>query len=198
MQGDVGTQALAQARVGAAHQGDGGDRRVLVEQVLDLHHRDVLATTDHHVLGAPGDADVTPLVHARQVAGGEPAVAVHAVQLGTLEVADEQAGATHHQVTLLAGGQRLALVVLHRDLHEGQGAAVGVNGAFDGIFRAGHGHGAVLGHAPGGDDARAQRIAGLLHQCTGYGRAGGDEYPKGGEGVTVLRRHVHQVGEEGR
>ncbi|MCY1457320.1 hypothetical protein D9M71_746110 [compost metagenome] len=73
-----------------------------------------------------------------------------------------------------------------------------MDGAFDGIVRAGNGHRAVLGHAPGGDDARAQRIAGLLHQCPGNGRAGSDEYPEGGEGVTVLRRHVHQVGEEGR
>src|SRR5437870_10644078 len=59
--------------VGDADHGDLGDGRVLVEAVLDLDRRDVLAAGDDHVLLAVGDDDVGA-VEVPAVAGVEPAV----------------------------------------------------------------------------------------------------------------------------
>ncbi|MNT93544.1 hypothetical protein D3C71_2057780 [compost metagenome] len=75
---------------------------MLVEQVLDLDHGDVFSAADDHVLGAPGDADVALFAHARQIACGEPAVGVDAIEFRALQVADKQAGAADHQVSLAA------------------------------------------------------------------------------------------------
>jgi hypothetical protein len=51
----------------------GGDGRVLVERVLDLDRRDVLAARDDDVLGAVLELDVAVGVHDAEVAGMEPA-----------------------------------------------------------------------------------------------------------------------------
>jgi hypothetical protein len=49
------------------------DRRVRVEELLDLARVDVLAAADDHVLDAPDDVHVALVVHRREVARVHPA-----------------------------------------------------------------------------------------------------------------------------
>ena len=60
------------------HGNDGafGHVRMAIDQVLDLGDGNVLAAADDDVLAAPDDADVAIAVHAREIAGVEPAVLV--------------------------------------------------------------------------------------------------------------------------
>ena len=65
---------------------------------------DVEAADENHVLLAIDDLDVAVLVHLRDVAGGEPAVAQHARRfVGTLPVALHDLRALHPQLADLAG-----------------------------------------------------------------------------------------------
>src|SRR5580700_5079501 len=81
-QGGVGArdhprhQLLAVALVGHADYLDVGDVWMGVEELLDLARVDVLTAADHHVLDPADDADVTVLVHRREVAGVHPALLV--------------------------------------------------------------------------------------------------------------------------
>src|SRR5205823_6818200 len=70
-QDDERLHGLAPLLVGHAYHGDLGDGGVLVEAVLDLDRRDVLAAGDDHVLLAIGDDDVTA-VEVATVARVEP------------------------------------------------------------------------------------------------------------------------------
>ena len=93
---------LPQPRVGHRHDRDAGDLRMSVEQVLDLHDRDVLASADDEVLRSPGDGEVALRVEGAPVAGLEPAIGGVPVrgELRPLEVADELGRAAHQQVAL--------------------------------------------------------------------------------------------------
>ena len=71
-----GARAFLEPRIGHRHERGVGDHRDAVERGLDLDDRDVLAAADDHVLAAAADADVALGVHAREVAGVEPAVGV--------------------------------------------------------------------------------------------------------------------------
>ena len=88
MQHDGGADDLAQSFVGDAEHRGLGDRIVLIDGCLDLAAVHVLATTQHHVLGAVDDEHESVLVDAGDVAGVEPTVANRVgSRLGTIEVA---------------------------------------------------------------------------------------------------------------
>src|SRR6266540_758766 len=61
-------------RVADAHHGRFGDRRVLVQHLLDLPRIDVVAAPDDQVLLAVHDEEIAVLVLAGQVAGAKPPV----------------------------------------------------------------------------------------------------------------------------
>ena len=73
LQGQHRQADLAPLVVGDADDGCLGDLGKLVEDVLDLGRIDVLATRDVHVLPAIDDVHEAFLVHARRVAGLQPA-----------------------------------------------------------------------------------------------------------------------------
>ena len=91
-----------------------------------------------HVLDPPGDPDVAALVDPGQVAGAVPAVGRDRLggQLGTVQVALEQAVGVHLEVALLAWGERPAGVVDDAQGHAVQGAAVGAPGTLGRIAGA--------------------------------------------------------------
>ena len=64
-------------------------------QVLDLDRADPLAARLDHVLGAVGDGDEPIRVHVRHVAGAEPAVIVHHLAAGALEIARQHPRPAH-------------------------------------------------------------------------------------------------------
>src|SRR4051794_15438512 len=98
---------------------------MLVQQGLNLHDGDVLASTDDDVLRPAGDPDVSIRINAGQVASVEPALAVNAVQFGTLEVANELAGATRQQPARLTAWLFSAELVNHPHLAMRHGDAIG-------------------------------------------------------------------------
>src|SRR6185437_4957639 len=69
---DPGTQLLAVLLIRHADDLNILDRRMAVEELLDLARVDVLAAPDHHVLDPADDVQVPGLVHDRQVAGVHP------------------------------------------------------------------------------------------------------------------------------
>src|SRR5574337_526394 len=156
--------ALAEPLVGVGDDRDLGDRRMLVEQRLDLEHRNVLAAADDHVLAAPGDADVAAGGAACQIAGVEPAIRIGRVPLRPLQVAAEVGRGAHQQPAHLAMREDVADRVDHLDLDAGKRAAVGRGGERVVVLRPDQRDRAVLGHPPGGDDLRAQHLARLLRQ----------------------------------
>ena len=72
-----------------------GDHRGLQDagmadrEVLDLDRADPLTAGLDHVLGAIGDGDEAVGIHVRHVAGAEPAVVIHHLAAGALEVAGQ-------------------------------------------------------------------------------------------------------------
>ncbi|MEL0019067.1 MAG: hypothetical protein VW709_04280, partial [Rickettsiales bacterium] len=97
-----GAGALAEALVRHGDDGAGFDRGMAVEQVLDLDDGNVLAAADDDVLGAADDADIAVGIHAREVAGLEPAV-VFLVGVGPFQIAHEHADAARLQAALGIG-----------------------------------------------------------------------------------------------
>src|SRR4051812_47432316 len=75
LQHDGRRDLLAHRLVGHADHRRLGDRRVLVQDLLDLARIDVVAAADDHVLLAVDDEEVAILVELRHVAGVEPAPA---------------------------------------------------------------------------------------------------------------------------
>ena len=73
---DPGRDDLAVLGVGQADDGDLGDGRVVVEELLDLGRVDVLAAPDDQLLAPADDPVVAVVAAAGQVAGVEPAVGV--------------------------------------------------------------------------------------------------------------------------
>ena len=65
---------LAEPCVRESDDGGFGDRRMLVEHLLDLARVDVEPAADDHVLQPPDDVDEPVLVHTAEVAREEPAV----------------------------------------------------------------------------------------------------------------------------
>src|SRR5215472_16737042 len=65
---------LAERGVGYPDDRDLGDRRVLVERLLDLARVHVVPAADDHFLLPVDDEEVAVLVGPRQVSGAEPAV----------------------------------------------------------------------------------------------------------------------------
>src|SRR5581483_5105714 len=65
-------ELLALALVGDPDDLHVSDRRVAVQELLDLARVDVLPAADHHVLDPPHDRDVAVVVHRRQVARVHP------------------------------------------------------------------------------------------------------------------------------
>ena len=77
---------LAEDRVRNADDGRVGDRRVFVEDGLDLHAVDVLASSDEHVLGPVHDVDETLVVQTSYVTVcSQPSVKVAAVASALLQ-----------------------------------------------------------------------------------------------------------------
>src|SRR5262245_39473007 len=97
-----------------------------VNEILDLGDGDVLAAADDDVLCAADDADVAVAVHARQVAGIEPAVGVDRVELRLLQITDEMSYATRLQTANGFGRHRLFLVIHYAHFIAGQRPAVGL------------------------------------------------------------------------
>src|SRR5690606_13279529 len=114
--------ALAETFVGDADDRDGGDRRMVLELLLDLSDADVLAAADHNVLDPAGDLEVAILVQAPQIAEPVPlAVEGAARQLGITHVANENVRALGDDLALLAGRQWTAPLVGYSHLHAGDG-----------------------------------------------------------------------------
>ena len=144
-------QLLAVAFVGHADDLYISDRRVGVEEFLDLAWIHVLAAADHHVLDPPDDVDIPVGVHHRDVAGVHPTRDIDRIRrLGRLvPVAEHHRIATGAQFAGPTAGQRqTALGIDHLDLDMGHHPADRRHSALDGVVapRLG-GYGRRLGHA---------------------------------------------------
>ncbi len=121
-QGDRGDHFLAEVGVLDPDTGDLGDRRVLVEGLLDLPRVDVVATADDHLLLAVDDEEVAVLIDPRHVAGEQPAVPHHLRgRVRAIPVALHHGVAPDRDLADLSGGQVVAVVVddLHLDASDG-------------------------------------------------------------------------------
>src|SRR5690606_16031757 len=74
LQHDVGLYGFATVRIGHADHRGFLDRRVGVDDLLDLPRVDVEAAGDDHVLLPVDDVEVSILIHAGDVAGPQPPV----------------------------------------------------------------------------------------------------------------------------
>src|SRR5439155_26230632 len=104
------------ALAGYADHGALQHPRVLVQRVLDLDRRDVLAAGDDHVLGAVHDVDVAALVDRGQVARVEPTVLDRLVRLPRLAPVPlhDHVGARQHLPDLFVVGlHSVAVLVGH-------------------------------------------------------------------------------------
>ena len=88
-------------------------RRVVIERLVDLPRRDVLATLDDDLLQAPGDEVVTVFVAIGQIAGVQPAVGLErgAGRLRVLVVALGDVGAADHQLARFSRGKVMGIVL---------------------------------------------------------------------------------------
>src|SRR5205085_12012199 len=94
-EGDDGPDRLAELVVGNTEDGDLGDGVVAGDHLLHLPRMDVQAAGDDLVVLAVDEVDVALVVHPRQIAGGEGAVAEGLRGLfRPLPVAVEQVGRT--------------------------------------------------------------------------------------------------------
>src|ERR1022692_2891465 len=118
---DGGADLLAQLVMGDPDDSGLGDRRVLVQDLLDLARVDVVAAANDQLLLAVHDEEVAVLVHPGEVTRAEPAVRDRlGRRLGLPPVA------LHH------------VVPADRDLADLAGRAVGAVGAGQAHLEAGH------------------------------------------------------------
>src|SRR5919201_2543102 len=108
---DDGEHRLAPPRIGHPDDGRLSDRRMRVEDVLDLGGVHVLAAADDHVLFAVDERQESLLVEPPEVAGAEPAVGGERLgrRLGLVPVAGEHVRPTELD---LADAARLARALL--------------------------------------------------------------------------------------
>jgi len=142
-----------------------------IQQRFDLHHRNILAATDDHVLAAAADADVAALVDDREIAGVEPALLVRRVEVPALEVAAEPRAGAHEEPTRYVRRQQAVVLVHDSHFHTRQRRAIGRGSAFVSVIQMRERHRAQLRHAPRGNDLRPQRRACAIDQRAGNRRA---------------------------
>jgi hypothetical protein len=94
---DDGTDDLAEAGVGIAHDGYVSDQGMLVEGALDFDDRDVFAAADDQAFEPSGDSDAAIRAQPCEVSGVEPLVVDEAglLEVGALEIPDCLGGARH-------------------------------------------------------------------------------------------------------
>ncbi len=151
---DRGADLFAEAVVGHPEHAALGHGVVFEDRGLDLGAVDVLATAQHHVLGAVDDVDEPVVVHAGDVAGVQPPVGDGlGGGLGLVQVALDDLGALDPQLAHPADGQRLAVGVddLGLEARHRRSRAVGTIdeevGADGGDDAAGLGHAVAGGRA---------------------------------------------------
>ncbi len=90
---DPGGDDFAVLGVGQPGDGDLGDRRMTVQELLDLGRVDVLAAANDQLLAPADDSIIAVVAAAGQVAGMEPAVGVDrlACRLGIIVIAGHHA-----------------------------------------------------------------------------------------------------------
>src|SRR5215813_11342491 len=96
------TVALAQPRVGNAHDGGVQDLRVGIENLLDLPREELLAAAVDHLLEPPDDLHVAGPVELAEVARAKPAVGGEelGVRRWVLVIAEMDRGAERGDLTL--------------------------------------------------------------------------------------------------
>ena len=105
---------LAQEIVGQTDDGDVRDRRVLVEDVLDLLGGDVLAFANDDVLEPAGDREEPVVVEPAEVTGAKPSLVVERVGVACLvEIATTDLWPLGPYLTTLAGWAQTSVAVDH-------------------------------------------------------------------------------------
>ena len=150
-----------------------GDRRVAVEDALDVVRAECAAAARDDVLGATDEREVALLVDVRDVAGQVPVAEECGFRLlRKLPVAGEQGrrSSAYGEVSLDAGGKLVALVVDHRDVMARERAAErarlhrAVGEICDDDIRLGLAVAVRDRHAPAlledSDDLRVEEVAG--------------------------------------
>src|SRR5947207_15800064 len=112
--------ALAETLVGAADGEGRGDLRMRAAGELDLERRHLVAAAVDELLFAAADFDDAGLALAREVAGGEPAVADRRNR-GLVEVAAHEKRARDVQLAEVALRHGLAVVVDDAEAHPRRG-----------------------------------------------------------------------------
>jgi hypothetical protein len=138
-------------------------------------------------------------VHAREIAGIEPAVFVDVVEMRPFQVAHEMRNAACLQMPHRIGRQRLFGAIDDAHLAAGQRAAIGSDHLFLRIALAGYGEARILGHTPAGEHVERHFLARPLNQQAGNRRARTHPGTQGGAHFGPQRlRQVNQIGKEGR
>ncbi len=171
---------------------------MLVQQVLDFHHRDVLAAANDQVLAATVDPQIALVVDEGQIAGIEPAVLRGRIEMGALQVAREQRCATNEERAGLAGRQFVVVGVDDLQFHATQRTAVGHPRFFERPCGFGYGDRTTLGHAPGGADAQTHETVGSFDQHWRNRCACTVEFGKAGGRLAAVLDGKAQIGNEGR
>ena len=170
---DERAHALTRARIGCRDHRDVGDRRVLVQRVLDLERGDVLRVADDDVLDAAGDGHVAVGVDDPEVAGAEPALVVERGGVERrVDVAEEALRTAQPELALLAGRTDPAVVGHDADLDAGdRGSGRRVEHVERRVELAVGGD-RELGEAPRvGDAAHAEHLTGAAADLGRRGRA---------------------------
>ena len=115
-----------------------------------------------------------------------------------LQVADEVARSPRLQTALRVRGQRGALFVNDTDFHPVHGITVCFKGLVRRVADAGRRHGAILGHAPGRNDMRAQMVRRPPHQSPRNRRARGKKRPQTGHRSGPASRFIGHIRQERR
>src|SRR2546423_866251 len=111
--------ALAEALVGPADRKGRSDLRMRAAGELDLERRHLVAAAVNELLLAAADLDYPGLALAREVAGGEPAVADRCGR-GLVEVAAHEERARDVELAELALRHGLTVIVEDAEAHAGR------------------------------------------------------------------------------